>query len=219
MTLLIASIRRAEVVLTADGRCTHRANGKVTSIEDNYQKLHPIPEHPLAIAHHGENLLNGKPVKELLAGFFKTLNAGNHTVLEIGDLLQDYARPAIRTRLKSLGNGAASGFWVIGFGTQAREPFGMEAFWKWDDHLNSEEREWKPITIVAGGDGKKQIPPVDYKAIEKATVEKVREYHESLMDTAIKTEMKDNPVGGHVHELVINREKWEWTIAPPDLSP
>jgi hypothetical protein len=214
MTLLIASIRRADVVLTADGRCTHRANGKVTSFDDHYQKIHPIPEHPLAVAHHGENLINGKPVKELLAEFFKTLNAGNHTVLEIGDLLQDYARPAIRRRLKALAGGAASGFWVIGFGSQSREPFGMEAFWKWDDHLTSEEREWKPITVVAGGDGKKQIPPLDYKVIETVTVEKVRKYHKSLMDTALKTKMQYNSVGGHVHELVINREKWEWTIAP-----
>ena len=214
MTLLIASIRRAEVVLTADGRCTHRANGVVTSIEDDYQKLHPVPEHPLVVAHHGENLLDGKPVKEFLAGFFKTLNAGNHTLLEIGDLLQDYARPAVRTRLRALGKGAASGFWVIGFGTQAREPRGMEAFWKWDDHLNSEEREWKPIALVAGGDGKKQLPALSVKSIENVAVEKVREFHRSLMEIAIKTEMKDNPVGGHVHELVITREKWEWTIGP-----
>src|SRR4051794_32915559 len=116
MTLIIASIRPADVTLTADGRCTHRnAQGAVTGYEDDYQKLHPVPDHPIALAHHGENLLDNKPVKELLAAFFKNLNAGNHTVLEIADLLREYAHAAVRARLRALGRGAATGFWVVGF--------------------------------------------------------------------------------------------------------
>jgi hypothetical protein len=220
MTLLIATIRPQDALVTADGRSTLRAKGVVTGVDDRYQKIHPIPDHPLLIAHHGDNLLSGKPVKDFLAPFIKTLNPANHTIAQIADQLREYAHAPVRARLKALGKGFASGFWIIGFDDTPdrageRRPRGVELFWKWEgDHLTYEEREWKPITVVAGGDGKKQIPGVSFKEIENATLDKVRAYHKTLMDAAIATDMKDNPVGGHVHELRLSAEKWTWTIPP-----
>jgi hypothetical protein len=221
MTLLIATIRPQDALVTADGRCTIRSKGVVTRVDDHYQKIHPVPDHPLLIAHHGDNLLGGKAVKDFLAPFFKTLNAGNHTIVELADQLREYAHAPVRARLKAVGKGTASGFWVIGFdddpahAADERRPRGVELFWKWEgDHLTYEEREWRPITIVAGGDGKKQIPSVSFKEIQDVPIEKVRAYHKSLMDAAIATDMKDNPVGGHVHECNITADRCAWTIPP-----
>jgi hypothetical protein len=224
MTLLIASIRPQDALVTADGRCTVRTNGVVTGVDDHYQKLHPVPDHPILIAHHGDNLIGGHPVKVFLGGFFNTLNAGNHTLLQLADQLREYAHGPVRRRLKAVGKGTASGFWIIGFDDSAnaadahgeRQPRGFELFWKWEgDHLSYEEREWRPTTLVAGGDGKKQIPALSWKEIVNLPLPQLEAHHKALMDAALKTEMKDNPVGGHVHELHLTAEKWAWTIKPP----
>jgi hypothetical protein len=213
MTLLIASIRRADVVLTADGRSTRRTDGVVTGVDDRYVKIHPVPEHPLAVAHHGENLLAGRPVAAFLAGFFATLNAGNHSVEGVADLLREYAHAAVRARLRTTGKGSASSFWVIGFGAGEGEPRGVEVFWKWEgDHLTVDEREWRPVTLATGGDGKRQLPPTSWREVDGKDVAAVRAYHKRLMDAAIGAEVKDNPVGGRVHEVVITPEKWAWSM-------
>jgi len=225
MTLLIASIRPRDVLVTADGRCTVRGRGadgtlRVTSIDDHYQKLHPVPDHPIVVAHHGENRIGGGPVKGFLGGFFKTINPGNHTIGELADQLRECAHAPVRARLKAVGKGTASGFWIIGFDdvpdrAGERRPKGFELFWKWEgDHLSYEEREWKPTTLVAGGDGKKQLPNLSWKDIADLPLAKLEAYHKSLMDTAIKADMKENPVGGHVHELHVTENKWEWMIKP-----
>jgi hypothetical protein len=47
MTLIIASVRQHDLVLTSDGRSTTMRNGKVAGVDDRYQKLFPIPDHPV----------------------------------------------------------------------------------------------------------------------------------------------------------------------------
>jgi hypothetical protein len=216
MTLLIASIRPADVLLTADGRCQKSAAGKVTAVEDDYQKLHPLADHPLAVAHHGENWIGGGPVKAFIGRFYRGLNAGNFTVLEIADQLREYAHGPVRARLKEVGKGFASGFWVVGFAYPFAAPVGVELFWKWHgDHLSYEERVWRPVTIVTGGSGQFQIPRTNVNEVDGTSADRVRAYHKSLMDAAIAADVKDNPVGGHVHELRLTREGCEWTLPPP----
>jgi hypothetical protein len=51
MTLILASIRPHDLVLTADGRSSTMSNGKVNQIDDHYQKLLPIPDHSMAYHH------------------------------------------------------------------------------------------------------------------------------------------------------------------------
>jgi hypothetical protein len=203
------------VIVTADGRCQKTTAGKVTAVEDDYQKIHPVPDHPLVVAHHGENWIGGGPVKKFLAGFFAGLNAGNFTVVQVADQLREFAHGPVRARLKEDGKGFASGFWVIGFAYPYHAPVGVELFWKWEgDHLTYEERVWRPTTLATGGSGQFQIPRTNVKEVDGTPEGRVRAYHKSLMDAAIKADVKDNPVGGHVHEIRITAEAAEWTIAP-----
>jgi hypothetical protein len=218
MTLIIASIRPHDLVLTSDGRSTTMANGKVDRIDDHYQKLFPIPDHPVVIAHMGVNDIGGEPVRKFLGKFIAQVNVGNFTISELADELRQHSHAAIRARLKekdlrNLHWGV--NLWVAGFSFHEEAPSMIELFWKYsDDVLRTEERTFSPTYVVPGGDGKDQIAAVDWHNVAGKSVEEVRAYHHTLMKQAIDAKVDPNSVGGRVHELVITPAKWRWTQPP-----
>jgi hypothetical protein len=216
MTLILTSIRPADVVMTSDGRSILWKNGQPDSFNDRLQKIFPVPDHPLAVAHHGENLLDDKPVGEWIVAALKRLNAGNLSVEEVADELRARFHPHVRRRLRAtVKSGFGFGLIVAGFGARAREPAGMELWWKIvEGVLTTEERHWGPTSITPSGSGVKQIPAVSWKEIADKDVAAVRVYHKELMNTAMWADEKPNSVGGHVHELVITASGWRWTTAP-----
>lgn len=216
MTLILTSIRPADVVMTADGRSILWKNGEPDSINDRLQKIFPVPDHPLAVAHHGENLLEDKPVGEWIVAALKRLNAGNLSVEEVADELRARFHPHVRRRLRATAkSGFGFGLIVAGFGARAREPAGMELWWKIvEGVLTTEERHWGPTSITPSGSGVKQIPGVSWKEVADKDVDAVRVYHKELMNTAMWADVKPNSVGGHVHELVITASGWRWMTAP-----
>ncbi|HSU66880.1 MAG TPA: hypothetical protein VLJ39_08420 [Tepidisphaeraceae bacterium] len=220
MTLIIASVRPHDIVLTADGRSETIVKGVVTGVDDHYQKLFPIPDHPVVIAHMGENLLGGKPVKAFLAKFIAGLNTGNFTIQEIADQLRAYAHPAIRARLNALGKPRFGvNLWVAGFGSHDEGPSVIETFWKYsDESLLTTERRFSPFCVVPGGDGQFEISKVDWHEIQGKSVDEVRAYHHRIMEQALHAKTDNNSVGGRIHELVITPASWRWT-EPPDGTP
>jgi hypothetical protein len=62
MTLLIFAKSRDAVVLTADGRSNRRFSGQIVVSNDRLPKLFPHDSLPLAVGHHGENILDGVPI-------------------------------------------------------------------------------------------------------------------------------------------------------------
>lgn len=213
MTLIVASIRPHDVILTADGRSTTMKDGVVTGVNDHFQKLFPIPEHPIVIAHMGENQFAGMSIGAFLHRFITHLNAGDLTILRIADQLRAYAHPAVRARLQSLRHSAnGCNLWVAGFGYREESPSMIEVFWKLDgDVLKTEERHFRPTCVAPGGDGARQIRQVDWHNVDGKSLESVELYHQSLLDEAINADVKPNTVGGHIHELVITPEQWQWT--------
>jgi hypothetical protein len=204
------------VVITADGRSTTRTKGEISGLDDRFQKLFPVPDHPVVIGNLGENKLDGKKLADFLSDFMRQLNAGNYTIEQIADELRQFAHPAVRRRLKALaGLNPRCGFWVAGFGAGDEQPRLVEIFWGWKDQvLSCDERQFFPLSIIEGGDGQKQIHPADWHIEKDKSIEQVREYHKSLMDEAMNAKVEFNSVGGHVHELVITRAEWKWTLPP-----
>ncbi len=192
--------------------------GVATAVNDHFQKLYPIPDHPVVIAHMGENDLDGQPLGEFLGRFMRQLNTGNYTILEISDQLSAYAHAPVRARFRSLGNPAyGCNFWVAGFSCREKAPSMVEVFWQLKDEvLTTEERRFTPISVVPGGAGAAQVHKVDWHAVEGKSIKEVRAYHKALMDEAMQAAVKPNSVGGHVHELVITPEKWRWTQPPEE---
>lgn len=216
MTLIIGSIRSKDVILTADGRSTVTNHGRVVNTDDHFQKLFPVPHHPVVIAQMGENLLNGKPLPVFIGEFIQQLNTGNLTILQIMDELRQYVHPAIRARLQSLEHPLFDcNFWVAGFSAMEKSPSMIEVFWKLKDNvLLTEERRFLPIAVVPGGDGKNQIEKVDWHKVEGKSVDQVRAYHGTLMNEAMTAKINPNTVGGDICEVVITPVEWRWTKAP-----
>ncbi len=217
MTLIIASLRRHDLILTADGRSTTRTNGKVTGVKDSTQKLFPVPEHPVVIAHLGvNNMHDGGPINRLIANFVAQLNTGNFTILQIGEELRHFAQLTVRARLDELQkNGQGCAFWVGGFGFHEDEPSVIEIFWSFKEGaFVTVEQRFKPISVVFGGDGKKLVNGADWHEVDGKSPDQVHDYHMSLMNQALTADVEDNPVGGHVHELVIDHAEWRWTHSP-----
>lgn len=223
MTLIITSIRADAIVMTADGRSIVRTGPAVTRVDDRFQKLFPIPEHSVAIAQHGENDIGGTVPGVFLAEFMRTLNTGNLSILEIADALRSYAHPPVRRRLRQLKAGSSGcGYIVAGFGGDGRQPpTAVELFWivRPDGAIVTEERQWRPIAVIPSGAGKGQVDAPDWHRIAGGTVADARKYNEMLLDEATHAKVDPNPVGGHVHELVITRNGCDWTIPPITPNP
>jgi hypothetical protein len=221
MTLIVTSLRPDDIVITADSRATLETDGKLAGVVDRVQKIFPMPDHPVVVAHHGENDLGDKSLAEFMDVFFARLNAGNLSILEIGDELRHYAHPAVRRCLKGLsGENHGCGFLVAGFGAPDREASVVELFWKMRDRaVVTEERQWFPIAVIPSGSGAVQAGPADWHKIADFPLRKVREYNDHLLDEAIKAAVKENPVGGNIHEVVVTRDKWEWTMPPAKAGP
>lgn len=233
MTLILTTLRPKDVLITSDSRSTIRKKGEPVTFNDTFQKLFPIPDHPVVIFNHGENDLNGQHLPTFINDFVKNLNTGNYTIEEIGDQLRAYAHPHIRKRLKSLDasiENRACGFCVVGFGTQPKEPRMVEIFWKLvpsstkgkdftAESLTTEEHQWPPVSVIPCGLGVKQIDKVAWQQVADKPIEEVEKYHATLMQEAMTAKIEPNTVGGPIHELIITREGWAWTHRPPKPAP
>ena len=104
MTFIVTSLRPHDIVMSADSRAMVEKDGKFAGVVDTFQKIFPVPDHSVVVAHHGENDLGGKPLSEFIDGFIARLNAGNLTIVEMADELRHYAHPAVRACLKELGD-------------------------------------------------------------------------------------------------------------------
>jgi hypothetical protein len=217
MTLIVTTLRPAEIVITSDGRSVERRDGAVVRVVDDLQKVFPVPDHPVAVYHHGVNVLGGMPVGPIVIAFLRQQNVGNLGILELADALRQHVHASVRRRLQQLKDPqVVCGFLVAGFSMRDDRPGVVEITWQQgSETLHMTERRWEPLSLIVSGSGQKQIPKIDLQHV-KGSVEEVRKYHAELMQAAIKADVPDNPVGGHVHELLITREKWTWAIPPGD---
>jgi hypothetical protein len=220
VTLIITSIRPRDIVMTSDSRATLMMGNILTGDYDKYQKIFPMPDHPIVIGHHGENDLGSMPLSRFIEGFYAKLNAGNLTMLEVGDELRTYAHPAVRKRLRAIsGRLTGCGFLIAGFSPHEKGPSVVEIFWSvHKEALVNEERQWRPIAVIPSGSGQKQITGVEWRAIADKPLEQVEAYNESLIEQAKKSKMEHNPVGGPIQEVAVTREGWKWAPGKAPVS-
>lgn len=161
MTLLIGTASDEHVLLTADRRCNIEEYGTVLRI-DTYQKIFPIPGKPLAIVHHGENvLLDENDKKTPLQEFLTTFIRDNADVFEqtsiasitkkLTDKLESTAQHTLRNRGEML-----IGFWIAGFAIGRAKPEIYETCW----FKNGQKELNQCHNLVVGGDGQEHLPHV-----------------------------------------------------------
>jgi hypothetical protein len=132
------------------------SSGPATKLADNVQKLFPfeMSSRPLAIAHHGQNLLAGRAVGEIIAEHeiaCRNVASVREMAQKIHFSLDNTVREELK-RLRADGVEDGCGFWVGGYGMEDDRPSAYEIFWA----PGGDNVEFKPMIILTeGGDGKR----------------------------------------------------------------
>ncbi len=196
---------------------------------DTFQKIFPLPKKPLVIAHHGENIFldeTGKeiPLQAFLVAFFRD-NADVFEQVSIESItgkIAEKIEPIVRHTLRNRGE-ELIGFWVAGFARGRVKPEIYEIVWFKNGNVDLHPCH----NLVVGGEGQEHLPPSvrDYldgsynvNIIPKASVEKVRRYHDKLFPIALRKEQEPRRFSQEIDQLAIMRDCWRWIIKPINLG-
>lgn len=223
MTLLIGTRAENNIVLTADG--LSRRGAVIES--ENLQKIFPHSTLPVAIAHHGLNIINQKPASQWVVDFYQSraedLEAS--TLKQIADKLVVFIDNDARKTINSWKTKHGIGFWITGFGWRQTLPDIFEIFWPNNVTPKNDFKE----RLILGGDAKKfleKYPDLNQhpilrnfsmKEIEKYFPAVAVDYHNALYKTAEKLQKASGKLplfGGHKHQLIIESSGCTWKKSP-----
>jgi len=235
MTLLIGTVarsRKPHIVVTADGRSTG-FDGLIRSVKSNtQQKIFPVPDLPVVIAHHGENEIAAMPVEQFVPWLLKDYDGLRTSTIDgIADYLQGRADEAVVATLRRITTSKQVGFWIAGFGHGRREPSLCEFSWKKEPTTG--EITTKNLVhgnLVFGGDARVLIDeyrsmPVDgmyrWDRIPDQSSSYAVRLHNKLYGIAEQRQASQHVelFGGHKHQILVMPEGWEWKVTPTQTEP
>ena len=224
MTLLIGTVAKDNIVLTADG--LSRANpitGAGMACED-LQKIFPHGTSPFAIVHHGLNIVNRTSAARRVADFYKFLakDLEAYTLKQIADKFIDFIDDNANATFNDPSNKGIIGFWIAGFGSRQTRPELFEICWP--DSVIPKKFEG----LITGGDGRNFLEPYPHqdqalrsyspakKVIERYSATFAVTYHNTLYTIAERFQKASGEMifGGHKHQLIIKSSDCTWTIRP-----
>ncbi len=220
MTLLIGTISKRHIVITADGLSLVNPTTCAGVGSETVQKIFPVPNIPVAFVHHGLNILDGNPVGQFIGAYIETHGTviSSASIKEIAEDLRSYSERPAQITLADPTNSGVVGFWVAGFSPGKRRPELYEVCWP--DYSDPLEKE----TMVLGGGAQQFIKSYlklplgrfSPNSIGQSSVGFVRDYHEALYNKAKDKQDKtgQNIFGGHQHQLVLEESGWRWTKPP-----
>lgn len=230
MTLLVASQSEKHVVLTADGMSKLTKDGKARVSRLNLQKIFPVPNSSIAIIHHGENLIDGKPVTTILLKLFKDDSKffGNPLPDVIADRIADELDSDVRATLSTIPDAKNCAFWICGFGRRRSKPSVIEIVWK-KNNGNIEFNKQTAGDLFLGGNGQDYIrrytkDPIDgqfhWRRLWKGTQKYHIRFHEKLWKLAEKRQNESSEIkfGGHKHRLIITPDSHSWETEPMNYA-
>ena len=224
MTLLLGTISKTNIVITAEGLSPANPTTGAGIQSNNFQKISPVPMLTLSMAHHGYNILNNQPVGDFLRPFIGKSNA-NFRALNIQDVateLLKFAEPAAQNIFGNPANKEVIGFWVTGFSTSKERPCPYEIC------RPNKTRPTLHKPVVFAGCGRQFV---DYHTeefrtdkskcgnVQQFSGEDAISYHSELYEEAKTKQMQSGKTvfGGHRHQLVIEKDYWRWIQPPQDV--
>ncbi len=226
MTLLIGSCSPKQVVVTADGICMETKGGYKTITATDLTKVFPKPKATVAIAHHGENLLQGKAVQQVVAdeyaadpSFFESAQPD-----AIADRLATDLDSIVRWTMNNIAESKNCAFWVCGFERGKDAPAILEVKW---------QKEPTGIAFAKTPGGDLFLSGSGQEFIKKYTTDQIDgqfswdklwnatehyhvRYHEKLWRIAEQGQVAagQQVFGGKKIRLVITPSAWHWETAP-----
>ena len=224
MTLIITAKAKSHAIVTADGRIATITDGIRTKTGDTLQKVFPLPNRGFAIAHHGENIIEGCKIKEIVEQFLND----KIKITTVRQIAQDFTKrydDDIRKTLTRISDSKLCGFLFIGFGMVINKSKIYEAFWQKQSASDIVNKIEERGDLVLSGDAKKYITkylddPKEKKMrqekVIKGKIQDTQAYCDRLYKFAedAQTKASEDIFGGHKHQLVIMKSGCEW-LTPP----
>jgi hypothetical protein len=228
VTLLIETLARpanaekSHLIITGDGR----TRGRCGVLSDCCQKIFDMPGYPIALAHHGQNLLLGRPVNELLDKFKRQIAAdiAQMSIADLAGKLSGFVDDPARETLRKIAGSKVIGFWAGGYGYGRAQPALLEILWEKDDQTKEIAFKQQDLgNIALGGQGQHLVPQyatVDrmyrWENIPRRDLAYALKYHEKVYELAKRAQAagEGDLIGGHKHRLLVTRAGVKWLLPP-----
>jgi len=187
MTLLLGTLTTTRVVITADGfSVKNEKEGRRAIGRTTLQKVF-TDEKRLAIAHYGENLVDGTTIASILRELVKQ-DLSSTAILDVAQHLQ---------RTIPIPDG---GFWVAGFDPDTEFPV-MYKVVSPNEHAGL-PIELGPCLLHRSGAGAEFVHTQDELGMDD--LQELTAYHDSVYGTALENQGNGRKVfGGHKHQLIL----------------
>lgn len=228
MTLLLAARARNHILLTADGRCSVTNGGERRSTSDTLQKIFPVDNRSIAVVHHGENILSGQPISQVVATLLRNHADAFRTagVRELSLLIADSLDRVVSATLTRIRNSKNCGFWICGVEDVLRKPQMYEVIWQKESPAEITLRINPHGDLLIGGDGAQFIKKflqeplterLSWDRLFAGDLEYSLELHDELYRRANDAQKHSgmDVFGGHRHQLAVTVSGCQWII-PPD---
>lgn len=233
MTLLLGALNPNHLVLAADGLCRKTDPKKGRWFVADVQKVYPFAGLPLAIAHHGQNVICGRSVGEIARDF--QADAGKRLrfmqVKDIAAALKSYLHQAAAQEVTSQRNtdpACVIGFWIArctpGVGASMCEliwdpqPRIVVFYcgcsrWVWAGYgMGIAEKIWQT------SEGKYSLRPSTSLREARRLIRQF--YDQAEQDAVTQAGRADcEPLfGGHYHQLTITSDGCTWDVPPCSIG-
>lgn len=220
MTLLIGTVSHSAVVLTSDVQSKRNPITGAGIDSDTFQKIFPLPSIPVAVVHHGLNILGGHEVQTAVNNFSNQadLDLSTSSVHEISAKLKIYFEFDAQVAVNDPKNESIVGFWVAGFSPSKARPVLYEIVWP--NHPNPKLH----TPLIIGGNGRKFICEYLSKRLNqfepgrksKYNVSFCSAYHTALYSQAERRQKArgESIFGGAQYQLVIDKIGCRWLKKP-----
>ena len=227
MTLLLAARARNHILLTADGRCFVTNRGMRESTSDTLQKVFPVGSRPVALAHHGENVLGGQPVAQVVEAWFcryeNVIRTAN--MRELSLLLASSLDNVVSATLNRIRDSKTCGFWVCGVENTSLRPQIYEVIWQKESPREIIVRINPHGDLLMGGDGSQFIKTflqervtehLSWHGVFSGDLQFSVDLHKELFRQAddAQKHLEQDVFGGHMHQLVVTATGCQWIIPP-----
>jgi hypothetical protein len=219
MTLLISAKFSDGILVTADGRSNLTTSAGHSVKTETLQKIFPHRTLPVALAHHGENVLDGQSVEKHITSFLTSLGATDSDVDTIAIKLLTSLDSLVSKNLLGSHLRKYCGFWLLGKAATA----GFVVYEvDWCKTRNGLERKAIPHgALLLGGDCAQPIKqflsaPINGKLSHNKLLSSDRDYAKALSDELYNRVLSTGPktCGGHKHQLLISAASCTW-VEPP----
>jgi len=186
------------------------------------QKIFPVQDTTIAVAHHGQNVIAGLSVEVLLPSFLSA-EAPTSIPQFVDRIARDLDAP-VRNTLAAIPDAEKCAFWVCGFSDGTKTPTIIEIEWEKAGE-SIDLRRIEAGDLFMSGNGHDFVAdftrgPIDgrfgWEKLWSANEAYHLRFHEKIwrIAEARQESVGKQAFGGHRHTVVLTPRQWRWASSP-----